>query len=115
MRISKKFGLQKSQYELDFIDIDTEGDTPLFIDPYFLASREDPLSVDASRTIRNFFQHLITLVQAGQIDDARQLFSYLSEPNETRLGLSRSKPQGRGIGPVEAERLFESLLESEAV
>ena len=115
MRISEIFGLRKTQYELDFVDIDTKGDTPLFIDPYFLATREDPWSVDASRTIRSFFQHLITLLQAGEIDSARELFSYLSEPNETRLGLSQNEPQGRGIGPVEADRLFDSLLESGAV
>ena len=55
MRITEIFGLQKTQYELDFVDIDTEGDTPLFIDSYFLAMREDPWSIDASRTIRSFF------------------------------------------------------------
>jgi hypothetical protein len=115
MRISEIFQLQKTQYELDFVDIDTGSDTPLFIDPYFLAMREDPWSIDASRTIRSFFQHLITLLQAGEIDNARELFSYLSEPNETRLGLSRNEPQGRGIGPVEADKLFISLLESQAV
>jgi hypothetical protein len=42
MLITEIFGLQKTQYELDFVDIDTEGDTPLFIDSYFLAMRQDP-------------------------------------------------------------------------
>jgi hypothetical protein len=58
------------------------------------------------------FQQLITILQAGDIDNARELFRYLSEPNETRLGLSRNEPQGGGIGPVEADKLFNSLLES---
>jgi hypothetical protein len=31
MRISEIFGLQKTQYELDFGDINAGGDTPLFI------------------------------------------------------------------------------------
>jgi hypothetical protein len=31
MRISEIFGLQKTQYELDFVDINAGGDTPLFI------------------------------------------------------------------------------------
>jgi len=31
IRISEIFGLQKTQYELDFVDINAGGDTPLFI------------------------------------------------------------------------------------
>ena len=31
MRISEIFRLQKTQYELDFVDINAGGDTPLFI------------------------------------------------------------------------------------
>ncbi len=31
MRISEIFGLQKTQYELDFVDSNAGGDTPLFI------------------------------------------------------------------------------------
>ncbi len=70
MKISEIFNLGKTQYELDFVDVDISGDLPLFIDPYFLAQRNDAWSIDASRSIRSFFQYLVTLLSNGYIDSS---------------------------------------------
>ncbi len=115
MKLSEKFGLNKTQFELDFVDIDLVADTPLFVDPYFLAQRNDSWSIDSSRTISNFFQHLIDLIRAGATGQARELFIHLNEPNETCLGLSKGEPQGRGVGTEDSLKIFNSLLESTAV
>lgn len=40
--------LNRTQNELDFVDIDIENDMPLFIDPYFLSIREDRWSINAN-------------------------------------------------------------------
>lgn len=115
MKISKIYALGVSQYELDFVDIDTDKDTPLFIDPSFLGVRGDAWSQEASRTLRNFFQTFIRLIQDGYEVEARALFDYLHEPNETCLGLSRGAPRGNAIGDVDGEKLFKSIRESKAV
>ena len=37
VKISELFDLKKSQYELDFVDINPDIDTPLFLDPYYIS------------------------------------------------------------------------------
>ncbi|MED4990894.1 MULTISPECIES: hypothetical protein [Parageobacillus] len=115
MRISKIFNLGKSQQELDFVDIDVSTDTPLFIDPVFLSIRNDKWSIDAVRSIRSFFQHIIDLIKSDNLKKAKQLFEYLSEPNETRLGVSKNAPNGKGVGFEDTRLIFENLVKSKAV
>lgn len=109
------FQLGVTQHEIDFVDIDIENDTPLFIDPHFLVTRTDAWSRDATTSIRSFFRHFLALVRPGERDQAFDLFLHLREPNETRLGLSRARSRGRGVGHEDARKIFDSLLESKAV
>lgn len=54
---SQCFGLNKNQFELDFVDIPVNnGDVPLFIDPYAISKRGDYWSVDCHNAIVEFFQ-----------------------------------------------------------
>lgn len=115
MKISKLYNLNKSQAELDFVDIDVNSDTALFIDPFFLNKRKDNWSISTTQTIRNFFQTLIDLIRENQIREAKLLFRHLHEPNATCLGLSRGNPQGRGIGNEDTDRIFESIIKSRAI
>jgi hypothetical protein len=112
--ISKRFALNHSQAEFDFVDVDTNRDMRLFVDPHFLATRSDPWSVEASRTIRSFFSYFLGLLNDGQTDEAEHLFDHLHEPNETCLGFSSKQPRGNGVGNKDAYRIFKSLSESKA-
>ena len=114
MRLSKHFRLGVTQAELDFVDVDTSRDTRLFLDPYLLAISEDPWSVEAHDTINSFFSFFLGLLYSNERDQARELFDHLHEPNETCLGLSRQRPQGRGVGEDDAQRIFDSLADSQA-
>jgi hypothetical protein len=115
MRVSKRFNLKASQFELDFIDIDTARDLPVFVDPHFLGLRSDRWSIEATANVQSFFGQFIELSRAGRKAEARQLFSYLGEPNETCLGLSRGRPRGNAVGEDLANDIFDSLVDSTAV
>jgi len=115
MRISRIFGLELQQPQLDFVDVDVDHDTPLFLDPFAFAQREDSWSIDCHNLIVSFFQSAVDYIRVGEHDRAREILHNLSEPNETCLGLSRGTPQGRGVSGKQALDVYDKLAESEAV
>ncbi|MDM8209602.1 hypothetical protein [Mediterraneibacter glycyrrhizinilyticus] len=115
MRISKLFGLNKSQYELDFVDINPSIDTPLFLDPYFISKCDFPFACEAHSTLKSYFEFLLALLRSGKIRQAEELFSHLGESNDVCMGMSRGRPQGRGMGPEDTEAIFKELLKSRAI
>ena len=63
MKISQRFGLGKSQVELDFVDIDPDRDTPLYLTPHTLGFRQDAFSAEAHRTVESFFRHFFDFMR----------------------------------------------------
>lgn len=115
MKISKKFNLNKTQNELDFIDIDINKDLPLFIDPYRMSKMSGPFINEANGIINNYFSYLTELLVSGDYANARKIFTHLNEVNETCLGYSSKKPRGNGLGKKSTDEVFESLKGSKAV
>jgi len=54
LRISEALGLNASQFELDFLNVDIDKDCPLFIDPLLIANSNSQWSIRADRTIKSF-------------------------------------------------------------
>ena len=115
MKISETFSLNRTQSELDFVDIDTSGDLPLFLDPFFLGLRKDKWSIESTLILRSFFQDVINKIRGNQIDEAKLLFEHLEEPNTTCLGMSQGQPMGRGVGPSNADDVFDNIIGSQAI
>lgn len=113
MKISEKMGLNKSQLELDFFDYDIDRDTYAFLDPYYIARKEDEFLVECNEYVESFFDRFLYLLRNDE-DKAYDLFSHLGEVNEICLGMSRETPQGKGVGRLDAENIFEAIKESEA-
>lgn len=115
VKISELFDLKKSQYELDFVDINPDIDTPLFLDPYYISKCEFPFAVCAYESLRSYFEFLLALLKGKRIEQARELFSHLGESNDVCMGMSHGKPQGRGMGPEDTNAIFKELLRSRAI
>jgi hypothetical protein len=115
MRISQIYNLNKSQAELDFVDVSVSEDTLLFVDPFAITQQDqDPWSIDCHNLIHNFFQEIIDLIRQGNDGGAKTLLNNLHEPRETRLGFSLGL-RGSAIGNEQAGELYESLKASRAI
>ena len=55
MRISEKLGLSMSPYEMDFLDVDIEKDSELYIDPFLIANSNSQWAIQTDLVIKSFF------------------------------------------------------------
>lgn len=113
-RISQVYRLANSQAEVDFVDVELNADTPLYLDPYAIQLKKDEWSMRCGEQIRSFFSALLEALREGNMARAQHFLANLHEPNETRLGVSKGKPQGRAVGAVKAEALASAIVRSRA-
>lgn len=113
-RVSAVFRLDRSQPTLDFVDVDVNGDTPLFISPSAVSRLPTTWGHECSSLIQNFFSRVLRLINEGDDAGAERLLSALREPNETHLGLSRGRSRGRALGDGSAHDVWASLRNSAA-
>lgn len=115
MHLSRALGLSKSQPELDFVDIDLDTDTPLFLDPLAFYSGESRFAEQCSADIEAFFEAVLEAAGTGDWDLGVRLLKGLREPDEISMGFSAGEPRGRGVGEKQAENIFEAILHSKAI
>jgi|ERR1700730_164616 len=115
MRISEYFNLDRTQPSLDFVDVDIEGDTRVFVDPRALRLLHSRWGDECVALVQSFFSTVLTAIHEGRDDLAQELLSFLREPNEVHLGLSVGKARGRALGGGSVEDVWEALGRSEAV
>ncbi|WP_051355383.1 hypothetical protein [Mesorhizobium erdmanii] len=109
------FGGELSQAELDFVDVDTALDNPLYLDPYAIQIRDDEWSATCGDHIRSFFSEVLEALREDNRERAGHLLGNLHEPNETCFGQSRGRPAGRGVGRGKALDLEEAIRNSRAL
>jgi len=113
MRISQRLGLGKSKLELDFFDYEIGKDNYAFLDPYYIAKKEDSFLSECNTYIETFFNRFLYLLKEDE-DAAFDLFSHLGEVNEICLGMSENAPAGRGVGAINTKAIFKAIKLSKA-
>lgn len=114
-RVSGYYRLGLEQPSLEFLDVTLARDAKLFVDPRAFLAIETRWADECVALIRSFFSDVLKAIHDENPERARMLLSGLSEPNETRLGMSKGRVAGRGVGPVLADEIYQSLATSEAV
>ena len=114
MRVSKLWKLSRTQATLDFVDVDTRKDTPLFVSPRALALLPSAWGDECVHLVQSFFTAVLERIRTGNNDEAETLLRMLREPNETRLGLSSGASRGRALGDGSAHNVWRALSQSVA-
>lgn len=115
VRVSQHYNLDRTQPTLDFIDVNINGDSRLFLDPRALRLLPSRWGDECVSIVQSFFRTVLVAIHEGNHSHARNLLQVLREPNETHLGLSKGKSRGHGLGGESARDVWQALSRSEAV
>ena len=113
MKISEYFNLKLHEEDLDFYDVELDSDNYRFIDAYYLKTLEDEFSIESQKYIDSFFQDFLVQLGSGDFKVGKGLFTHLHEINNTRLGMSEFDPNGKGIGKLHAEQIYNAIVKSD--
>jgi len=114
-RVSQYYKLGRGQESLEFVDVNVRNDTRLFLDPGAIRLLETEFSSRCSSLIQSFFGYILECIRTGKEKEAKDLLASLSEPNETRLGYTKGRAKGHGVGRGLAGDLYSSIANSKAV
>lgn len=113
-KFSKHFKINAPQSQLDFVDVSTDYDLPVYLDPYALEIQDDVWSGQCSELIRTFFTEVLEALRQKDNTRAINIMSHLHEPPETFLGVSKGEPKGKGVGAKQARQIISSIKRSKA-
>lgn len=115
-RLSELLGIS----DPPFVDVRPAQDNRIYIDPSAIRasakSGRSRYAIDADRRLREYFGFIAEATQSENRTDHRhgeRLLSRLGEPNETRLGMSRFGPRGKGMREGKGRALWTSIRDND--
>lgn len=97
MNVSSYLRIPQGHSSLDFVDITTDDDTELFIDPCLIELGRDTFSQEAARTIADFADQMYADMRSSRWHYTH-VFDKAHEVHETRLGYGNGH-NGKGKTP----------------
>lgn len=113
MKIQDFYGLV-SAGNYGFVNLDTEGDTTLYLDFNFIRVMHNSHfdNERANNKILDFFSNSFELYRLNHKQQAISNFDIVAENNETHLGLSiKNDPQGQAPSADILDRIFSKMIE----
>ena len=114
MHVTELYRLERTQAEVDFVDVDVSTDNRIFIDPRAIRLQKGELQEGCVACLVSFFGEVLDAIRLGHPEKVRQLMRYLGEPNETHLGFSRGKSRGRGLRGSRSDEIADAISASKA-
>lgn len=106
MFVTEYFKIPKGHQNIDFVDININGDTPLFIDPCLIEVGDDAFCENAFETMQDYFDCLYKLYREHKSTaDKLKMFSHAHEINDTKMGYG----SGNNGKAKTAEGMLEAL------
>ena len=105
IRLSKYLNREQIQTGLDFLDVDTNEDVMLFVDPLLLPD-------NFKRVVDDFIKQSYEIYCEGNKKDSFNLFSHSKECNATHLGYSSNKSNGKGVSMKMLDQFFSYVKSS---
>ena len=105
IRLSKYLNRDHIQKDLDFLDVDTNVDVMLFVDPLLLPD-------NFKKVVDDFIKRSYEIYCEGNKKDSFNLFSHSKECNATHLGYSSNKSKGKGVSMKMLDQFFSYVKSS---
>lgn len=108
------FNIKETDVDGEFLNLDLEKDTKLFIDSYYLTWSKNAYCIKALETQRVFMEELMESMKTNNEAKTYELCSHFKEPKSTGIGLSISSFNGKGSDEIKVRKIIDALKQSKA-
>ena len=108
-------GLFKLDGVVNFLNVDTGRDTPLYIDPMMIRVSESVFGKECLTKLDSFWKVVRWALEAEAHGKLQKLFSHMKEENATHLWVCFKKLSWKGVWPKKANDLLDAIIGSNAI
>lgn len=113
------FSLDHKNPECDFLNINLDADTPLFVDAYAMSRSTNKYMKGGHETLRIFMSETLDglkyYIQDQKAINNLWIPKCFAEPKGTGIGLAKNGHKGRGSHDVKCQQIITALRHSKAV